>query len=239
MNLQKLKNRIVLLLEDATDLEPEAFLAEVDKRDAQEVLDLLNALGSVEQKALHAQGNPQTDAVLSCHKFLCAELVEKLEIEYGQNIARYHEMDEALFDALIDRFPLAMASNQTISFAMQRRVYCYTDDVQQALAENPTIHKDMVLILFETNKPPVKIALAKNPATPVNLLEQMQGDKKFYKALAGNEKTPAELLKGLAQSDDVEVLLAIAKNSTAPKELLDVLKKDSRLKLAVEANPSY
>jgi len=176
---------------------------------------------------------------LSCNQNLSLELVEKLRQDYAQNIAHYHQMDEALFDLLIEDNPLAMASNETLTFAMQRKVYCYTDDVQQVLAENPHIDKDMAFILFESNKPPIKIALAKNPATPVALLQQMQRDKSFYKAIASNAKTPPDLLKGMAQSDDIEVLLALAKNPATPVELLYQFQLDNRLERAVKENSAF
>lgn len=239
MTLQELKNRIVLLLNDKSDKTPEQFIEEVDSASDAAVLNLLRNLDETAQKELHAREDKQIDAILSCHQNLSLELVDTLMASYGDNIARYHIMDMALFERLIDSYPLAMASNESIDFAMQRRVYCYTDDVQQALASNPKIHQDMAFILFETNKPPIKIALAKNPATPVTLLEQMQRDKSFYKALAGNEKTPLELLKGLAQSEDVEVLLALASNSITPSDVLQTLALDDRLYERVKAHPNY
>lgn len=191
------------------------------------------------QKRLFQRGEDAVLETLSCNKNLSDELVDLLFEKYGQNIAHYHQMNAVLFEKLIDANPLAMASNESLSFEMQRRVFGYNDEVQQILAENQHIDEKMAMILFDTNKPMIKSALAKNPATPVDLLTQMHRDKKCDKSIASNSKTPPELLRDMAQSDDIDILLALAKNPMTPVDLLYQFQLDSRLERAVKENMAF
>lgn len=184
----------------------------------------------------------QSDAVrraLSTNPSLEKSLADALMDGYGENIAAHLEMNETMFGRLFEKYPETVAKNPTLTLPMQRRIFCEPDDVQAALASNDALDAGMLLLLFETNKPQIRAALAANTETPPSLLEEMAESKGLHAALAGNPATPERVLIRLSASANIEVLTALAQNSSTPHELLYQFQLDRRLERHVKENPSF
>ena len=148
---------------------------------------------------------------------------------HGGTVAAYIGLDEVMFDLCFERFPEALATNPSLDLSMQRKLFCLNDDVQAALASNSYLDAQMVALLYETNKPQLRDALAGNAVTPPQMLEEMAEDERLHVILAGNPNTPVTVLQRLLRSKDQAVLTALAQNSAAPYEMLCELLLDRRL----------
>jgi hypothetical protein len=193
---------------------------------------------SLQRKLFETKSEPVLRA-LATNQSLEKDLAEEMIDQYGEEIASHIRLDGALFDRLFGSHPEALATNPTLTLPLQRRLFCETDDVQVALASNEAFDAEMAMLLFETNKPQVRIALAANPRTPVSLLEQIARDKALHAVLAANPSAPEALLRQLSASADVKVLSALAKNPSTPHELLYQFQLDRRLERYVRENPSF
>jgi hypothetical protein len=193
---------------------------------------------SLQRKLFETKSEPLLRA-LSTNPSLERGLAEEMIDHFGEEIAAHIGLDEELFDRLFSSHPEALATNPTLTLPLQRRVFCGTDDVQAALASNESLDEAMAVLLFETNKPQVRIALAANPGTPASLLEQMARDKALHAALAENPSATEALLRRLSESADINVLSALAQNPSTPHELLYQFQLDRRLERYVRENPSF
>ena len=191
------------------------------------------------QQALFALKEPSVHFALAKNPSLEYRIAQQMEAEYGDVIASHIALDEPLFERYYEARPLAVAKNPTLSLAMQRRIYCLANDVQAVLAANPAAEEQMLMLLYETNKPEVLASIAKNPSTPSDVLGKMGWNKKLHTSLAGNPASPAGLLQNLAGSEEIEVLTALAQNPSTPAELLYQLQLDKRLERYVMENPGF
>lgn len=105
-------------------------------------------------------------------------------------------------------------------------------------------------VLKEVNEPDVltlsyneKCGLARNPNTPVELLEVLATDRsqdvRYW--VAQNPSTPVELLKILATDESSNVRYAVARNPNTPVEILKILATDENCNVRCEVakNPNY
>jgi hypothetical protein len=191
------------------------------------------------QQKLFTLKEPEVHEALAQNPVLEHRIAVQMEPAYGDTIASHIALDEPLFERYYEQRPGAVALNPTLTLAMQRRVYCLDDAVQAALASNPKAEEQMLMLLYETNKPGVLASLAANPATPPEVLGKMGWNRKIHAALASNPSSPAELLETLAASEAVEVLTALAKNRSTPAGLLYQLQLDKRLERYVMENPGF
>ncbi len=191
------------------------------------------------QQKLFALKEATLHAALAQNPALDHRIALEMEADYGDRIAAHIALDEPLFERYYETRPAALAVNPTLTLAMQRRVYCLDDSIQAALASNPAAAEQIVMLLYETNKPGVLASLAANPATPAEILGKMGWNKKIHASLALNPASPPELLESLAVSEDVEVLTALAKNPNTPAALLYQLQLDKRLERYVMENPGF
>ncbi|SFO91379.1 hypothetical protein [Hydrogenimonas thermophila] len=108
-----------------------------------------------------------------------------------------------------------------------------------AVAKNPhtPIHILEKLAKDEVNL--VRALVATNPNTPSHILQTLFSDEKIVRdGLSGNPNTPAKILKTLADDSDKMVRMRVAENPSAPLDLLERLKKDvdENVAKAAEAN---
>ncbi len=110
-----------------------------------------------------------------------------------------------------------------------------------AVAKNP---HTPVHILEKLAKDPVNLVralVATNPNTPSHILQNLFSDEKIVRdGLSGNPSTPTKILKTLADDSDKMVRMRIAENPSAPVELLERLTKDpdENVAKAAQANLS-
>ncbi|BDY13055.1 hypothetical protein [Hydrogenimonas cancrithermarum] len=96
-----------------------------------------------------------------------------------------------------------------------------------AVAKNPhtPVHVLEKLAKDEVNL--VRALVATNPNTPAMVLQTLFSDEKIVRdGLSGNPNTPAKLLKILADDSDKMVRMRVAENPNAPLDLLERLMKD-------------
>ena len=105
----------------------------------------------------------------------------------------------------LEEFPL-LVLNPGIS----RDILLSIDFTECQILEICTIARttrNLELIEFFTNlnDPMICCAVALNPKTPINILEQLIDDEKIRAAVASNISIPAEMLTKLAHNEDLKV----------------------------------
>ncbi len=198
-----------------------------------------DGLNNTIQHRLYESNDPDVHEALSCNISLSSSLIDLLMQESGENIAAFVTLDKTLFERFVETHTLALAQNLSLDYAMQRKIFCYTDDVQARLAENRGLDERMIMILYETNKPMILKSLAGNTETPPEILKKLIWNKKFHPLLAGNTSTPVDVLKELFATSEPKVLEALAQNSKTPTDLLYQLQVDQRYTRYVMENPGF
>jgi hypothetical protein len=87
----------------------------------------------------------------------------------------------------------------------------------------------------------VRGGVAKNPNTPIKLLQELAKDKDEYvrRDVARNPNTPIKLLQELAKDEDRGVRISVAKNPNTPIKLLEELAEDYEEEEDLEADLTY
>jgi uncharacterized protein (DUF2336 family) len=97
-----------------------------------------------------------------------------------------------------------------------------------AVAKNPHTPVEILELLAGDEINLVRALVATNPATPSNVLEKFFSDEKIVRdGLSGNPNTPPKLMKILADDSDKMVRLRLAENPSAPREVLESLRTDN------------
>jgi hypothetical protein len=69
----------------------------------------------------------------------------------------------------------------------------------------------------------IRQAVARNPRTPIDILEKLAHDPACRRQLAQNPNTPTRILRFLSQEPELQVVLAVASNeATDPMTLRDL-----------------
>ena len=96
-----------------------------------------------------------------------------------------------------------------------------------AVAKNPHTPVDVLELLAKDEINLVRALVATNPSTPTSVLEKFFSDEKIVKdGLSGNPNTSEKLLKILADDADKMVRLRLAENPSASIQILEKLSKD-------------
>ena len=96
-----------------------------------------------------------------------------------------------------------------------------------AVAKNPHTPVEVLEYLSKDKVNLVRALVATNPSTPSKILQDFFSDEKIVRdGLSGNPNTPLKLLHILCDDSDKMVRLRLAENSAAPKELLKKLAND-------------
>jgi hypothetical protein len=97
-----------------------------------------------------------------------------------------------------------------------------------AVAKNPHTPVEVLEMLASDEINLVRALVATNPSTPSSVLEKFFSDEKIVRdGLSGNPNTPVKLLKILADDNDKMVRLRLAENSAAPMDILTSLSADN------------
>ena len=108
-----------------------------------------------------------------------------------------------------------------------------------AVAKNPHTPVHILEKLAKDEVNLVRALVATNPNTPSHILQTLFSDEKIVRdGLSGNPSTPPKILKTLADDRDKMVRMRIAENPSTPIEILERLKKDvdENVAKAAEAN---
>lgn len=95
-------------------------------------------------------------------------------------------------------------------------------------AGDPNLSKEKLWKLYLEECPRIRLRLAENPATPLELLEKLAADPspEVRAAVARNPKSGNDLLEGLVDDKDINVRLELAHEINLPPHLLERLKED-------------
>lgn len=97
-----------------------------------------------------------------------------------------------------------------------------------AVAKNPHTPVEVLEMLATDEINLVRALVATNPSTPSAVLEKFFSDEKIVRdGLSGNPNTPLKLLKILADDNDKMVRLRLAENPSVPADILKTLCNDS------------
>jgi len=97
-----------------------------------------------------------------------------------------------------------------------------------AVAKNPHTPVEVLEFLANDSVNLVRALVATNPSTPSKVLEKFFSDEKIVRdGLSGNPNTPTKILKILSSDNDKMVRMRLAENSNAPKEILSEMLQDS------------
>lgn len=158
--------------------------------------------------------NEEVNAILAQNSTLSHEGALQLESAYPHLIASKTVMSFERFERLIENYPSALASNETLTSIMQQKLYLLDDDA-------------------------VSGALASNAVTEGRILDELFESGKFHPALAANPSLSPDKMELLASSSDARVLSALAANTATPIETLYQLSLDRRFERSVKTNPTF
>jgi len=159
-------------------------------------------------------GDEEVSTVLSQNQTLSKEGADVLESFHPHLIASNTVLCDIRFDRLYGQYASDLASNPSLSPAMQQRLFDLKDErVLEVLASNPVIQREILDRLFESGK--FSIPLAKNSAL-------------------SEEKMQILFLSG-----EREILSALAANISTPIDILYQLSLDQRFERSVKTNPAF
>ncbi len=105
-----------------------------------------------------------------------------------------------------------------------------------AVAKNPHTPVEILEILAKDEINLVRALVGANPSTPSSILEMFFNDEKIVRdALSGNPNTPLKLLRVLSNDNDKMVRIRLCENPALTKEILEVLLNDSDTDVAKAA----
>jgi len=154
-------------------------------------------------------------------------------------LAQNVTLNDELFELLLD-YKKQLAHNPTLSKAMQTQLLEMDDaELNTALAANTTLDREVLLALLAKNDATLNAVLYQNSAMPQELLQEAYKESKNHLPLAKNPATPAKLLEEMFHADDADVLDALARNENTPVAVLYQLQLDSRFERAVKTNAAF
>ncbi len=96
-----------------------------------------------------------------------------------------------------------------------------------AVAKNPHTPVEVLQRLSDDEVNLVRALVATNPSTPPKVLQKLFSDEKIVRdGLSGNPSTPAKYLAALADDSDKMVRMRVAENPSTPTEVLKRLLQD-------------
>jgi len=133
---------------------------------------------------------------LSFNKRLIASLVKDFieDQELGANVAKSIQLTQELFVSL-QNYASSLACNESLDLGMQKELLALKNDaVNLSLASNSALKQEIVSTLLQEQNKEVQEAMHENSATPATVLELAYNEGKHLAALAKNENTPVEIL---------------------------------------------
>jgi hypothetical protein len=179
---------------------------------------------------------------MSANSSLAFALVKELALKdeaYGKILAKKLVLTQESFELLGD-FAEELAENLTLSDSMQRSLLAHNDlELLKRLAANSALTQESIEALRKIDDEALTQALLQNPNVDEALLREAYKMPENYLALAKNSATPKDILEALFESGDGAVLEALARNEATPVEILYQLQLDSRFERAVKTNAAF
>jgi len=186
--------------------------------------------------------NSNIDEVLFISLLGKSESVMQLMLWYQPvTMQRVEQMQEVISDENLFAY---LGDNKTIDADVLEKLIESTNQALLVnLAGNESLDGQMLARIFERNIPQTFQYLARNPSTPVTVLEKLyrayQEELDILVGLSYNTATPVEILKALYERDEFELTKGIASNASVPLEILNILKIDTRLRNELTANETF
>lgn len=133
---------------------------------------------------------------LSLNPKLPLEIVQSFlqEESLAQNIAKNRELDAEYFE-LLQEYQTSLALNETLTKLMQRTLYeSENEEVHYALSLNDALDAQILDALLQSTNQEIKMALYENKTMPIEKLQEAYQANEYHAQLAKNEATPIEIL---------------------------------------------
>ncbi|MEA1892316.1 MAG: hypothetical protein U9N33_06340 [Campylobacterota bacterium] len=148
------------------------------------------------QEELFKSGDENILEALSMNKNLNPTLVKKFldDKKFVDNIASSIELDDELFN-LFDNYKSSLASNETLSLEMQEKLLLLKDkNIDLTLAKNNNLDKKIIEKLLDYSDDTIEMFIYENSSTPSEILELAYKNPHYHLALSKNENTPIDIL---------------------------------------------
>ena len=201
-----------------------------------------NDLSAKFQEHLHKEKNALIDECLAKNSSMNHALAKEMisDREYVEDIALFIELDEELFNLLLEDNARFLALNLSLSVKMVDKLFTIDDKrTLLALAKNSALQEDDYEMLYTMHDEEIHEALSLNAKVSVEMLKRLYEKGLTHVSIAGNINTPKEILTELSQNEDEEVLTALSKNTSTPVEILCQLQLDRRYDRYVKENESF
>ncbi|MCD6173093.1 MAG: hypothetical protein J7J96_04780 [Sulfurimonas sp.] len=185
------QTRHVDILKAITELKPLQFHPKINSAIAMSIY-----TNELMQKRFFKSGDEKILEALSFNKKLSLSLVEEFlkDETLGSNVARSIELDDELF-VLAKKYPTALALNESMSLDMQNELLDLDDEnVNYALALNDNLDEKIIKNLLNLNDEKIEFAIYENNSTPQEMLIEAYKNPKTHMPLSKNENTPIDIL---------------------------------------------
>jgi len=201
-----------------------------------------NDLGEKFQTHLHQEKSILINEYLAKNSTLDHRLAKEMigGSEFTEDISLFIELDEDIFELLLEKYADLLAQNPSLSPKMIEKLFGLGErKILLALATNEALKEDDYERLYTMQDKEINHALALNAKVSVVMLQKLYEKGLSHVALAGNTSTPKEILSKLSSQEDEEVLTALSKNTSTPVEVLCQLQLDKRYDRYVKENNSF
>lgn len=118
--------------------------------------------------------------------------------------------------------------SQEMTYLLKELANSASMEARWAVAKNPHTPVEILEKLAKDSVNLVRALVATNPKTPTAVLERFFSDEKIVRdGLSGNPNTSTKLLHVLADDSDKMVRLRVAENPSTPQATLDKLSQDA------------
>lgn len=121
-----------------------------------------------------------------------------------------------------------LEKSDTMTALLEQLAHSKSMEARWAVAKNPHTPIYVLEILAKDEVNLVRALVATNENTPAKILEKFFNDEKIVRdGLSGNGNTPLKLLAILCKDNDKMVRLRVAENKAASKAILEQLQNDA------------
>ena len=198
-------NRIILKLMKAENRHLNKIIAMRENNDI-----------TIQKKLFHSADEDLKEILISnsyLNKSIALEFIE--EKLYQEKIASSIELDRELFEKLFPKYAKNLAQNSSLTYSDQEKLFALnSDEIYQSLSLNRELDRDIIKRLEEEIGLDLNLAFYKNISVETLRTLVDTQDIKVLKSLAQNENTPIDILYQLQLDRRVERLVKENKNFT-------------------------
>jgi len=168
-------------------------------------------------------------------------VIELLLIAQNIDLQRSIKIEEQNFE---DELFAILGANENLCIeSITKLIESSNKELLVNISQNSSIEPKELENIYKMNKTETFLNLAKNSATPKNILIELfqnnSNNIEMLSALAHNKNLPKELLEKLYAKDNFDINKGLSMNPSLPIELLENLKVDTRLQNYLAQNPIF